>query len=530
MLLIVAATLISCTKEENPSSPDNGLSSESSYSKQDAYADFAAILSEAIPEEPALRAFIKKKATEMYDYDYDVFYPWVKNELVDGNRTFEDVLSSYDEEGKLPEILRALPKLTIMVPDWSWIGGAFGIDSWDETDPEVLIGTAGDEVGHDLYYKGKDVMHINDCEYLSCPVLIVKENERMKASAQTKSGDVLFDFAFPEYNNTISTRGADWDYKTINLYPEVLTDFVPLSDIDPELVNSVEKWREENIPTACQRDYFCYGMSKDNPDRGVFDNHIREQLYRFRLSPSLYYIIADQDTDPHLSDMKEYNGNKNLPTWQELKEMAWSDGAFEFNFQFYAGNEKSASALMVSPHFTVLGRNAFELTQVRENFRHQTWFKKGIYQFTFDPEDLISKWIYPETPYYLPEWDISSTSNNIFVNIFEIDGTEKKEYEKDVTYSYSHNFKTTFSGDYSGDNYKLSFGISSDNASQSIVKTTIKTEYTLGSDDLGLGKLEYMQKVLNSPETLNGVEGYSANGINIVGSVIITLLPRKISF
>lgn len=138
MLLIVAATLISCTKEENPSSPDNGLSSESSYSKQDAYADFAAILSEAIPEEPALRAFIKKKATEMYDYDYDVFYPWVKNELVDGNRTFEDVLSSYDEEGKLPEILRALPKLTIMVPDWSWIGGAFGIDSWDETDPEVL--------------------------------------------------------------------------------------------------------------------------------------------------------------------------------------------------------------------------------------------------------------------------------------------------------------------------------------------------------------------------------------------------------
>lgn len=528
LLLLVVATVLGCKKEECLSSPNDGVSAIDTYSKQDAYKDFAVIFSKAIAEEQSLRDFIKSEALEMYDFDYDVFFPWVKEEFIDGSRSFENILSYYDEDGKLQKILNTLPKLTIMVPDWSWIG-AFGIEDWDISDSEVLVGTAGDEIGHDLYFKGEKVLHLNDCEYLSCPVLIVKENERMTVSAQTKAGEPVFDFAYPEFDNTVSTKGREWGYQTVNLYPEVLTDFVPLSDIDTGLVSSVEKWRKENLPNACQRDYFCYGMSKDNPDSGSFNNSIREQLYRFRLSPSLYYTIADQDGDPTLSEMKEFVGKNNVPTWQQLKEMAWSDGAYEFNFQFYFGNEKSTAALLVSPHFTVFGKNAFELTQVQEKYLHQTWLQKGIYQYSFEPEDLISKWIYPEVNYYLPEWDITSCSNNIFVNVLEVDGTEKDTVYKTATYTYSHNFKTTINGEYTGKRIKTSLGVSSDKNEQSSETVTISTEYVKGSDDLGLGKLDYMQRILNNPSINNNVEGYSVNSINISGSLFITLIPTDIS-
>ena len=358
---------------------------------------------------------------------------------------------------------------------------------------------------------------------------IVKENERMTVSAQTKAGEPVFDFAYPEFNNTVSTKGREWGYQTVNLYPEILTDFVPLSDIDAGLVSSVEKWREENLPNACQRDYFCYGMSKDNPDSGSFTNSIREQLYRFRLSPSLYCTIADQDGDPTLSEMKEFVGKNNVPTWQQLKEMAWSDGAYEFNFQFYSGKENTAGTLMASPHFTVFGKNAFELTQVQEKYLHQTWFQKGIYQYSFEPEDLISKWIYPEEKYYLPEWDISSCSNNLFITVYEVDGDEKISLTKSVTYSYSHNFKNSFSAEYTGKKFKISFGTSSETPEQKTESSTITTEYTKGSDDLGLGKLEYTQKILNQPDNNNDTDGYSAVSVNIAGSVIVTLLPCNIS-
>lgn len=528
LLLFVVAIVLGCKKEECLSFPNEGVSAIDTYSKQDAYKDFAVIFSKAIAEEQSLRDFIKTEALEMYDFDYDVFFPWVKEEFIDGSRSFENILSYYDEDGKLQKILNTLPKLTIMVPDWSWIG-AFGIEDWDISDSEVLVGTAGDEIGHDLYFKGEKVLHLNNCEYLSCPVLIVKENERMTVSAQTKAGEPVFDFAYPEFNNTVSTKGREWGYQTVNLYPEILTDFVPLSDIDAGLVSSVEKWREENLPNACQRDYFCYGMSKDNPDSGSFNNSIREQLYRFRLSPSLYYTIADQDGDPTLSEMKEFVGKNNVPTWQQLKEMAWSDGAYEFNFQFYSGKENTAGTLMASPHFTVFGKNAFELTQVQEKYLHQTWFQKGIYQYSFEPEDLISKWIYPEEKYYLPEWDISSCSNNLFITIYEVDGDEKISLTKSVTYSYSHNFKNSFSAEYTGKKFKISFGTSSETTEQKTESSTITTEYTKGSDDLGLGKLEYTQKILNQPDNDNDTDGYSAVSVNIAGSVIVTLLPCNIS-
>lgn len=56
-------------------------------------SDFAVILSKAINQEPELREFIRNEALKQFDKDHDVFYPFVKDAMVAGDKTFRDILA-----------------------------------------------------------------------------------------------------------------------------------------------------------------------------------------------------------------------------------------------------------------------------------------------------------------------------------------------------------------------------------------------------------------------------------------------------
>lgn len=70
------------------------------------------ILSRAVKNEPQLRDFLKEEALLEFDNDYDVFYPWTKGKEVINDKTFGDIIEEYDYEGKLQNILKAVPKTT----------------------------------------------------------------------------------------------------------------------------------------------------------------------------------------------------------------------------------------------------------------------------------------------------------------------------------------------------------------------------------------------------------------------------------
>lgn len=86
-----------------------------------------------------------------FDKDYDVFYPWVQNHIVNGTETFREVLSKYDEAGMLSDIEEELPLLTILVPDWSWVTD-FSACSWDTESQDISVvyrsGTISGKVGN----------------------------------------------------------------------------------------------------------------------------------------------------------------------------------------------------------------------------------------------------------------------------------------------------------------------------------------------------------------------------------------------
>ncbi len=87
-----------CTKEIN-------IETETTLPDENtALSDFAEILSSAVYSELPLRDFIKSEALKEFDRDFDVFYPFVKDEIVYDNQTFRQILEKYDTKGLLQEI------------------------------------------------------------------------------------------------------------------------------------------------------------------------------------------------------------------------------------------------------------------------------------------------------------------------------------------------------------------------------------------------------------------------------------------
>lgn len=115
LLTTLALVLSSCSKTTNF---ENNPSINDAYS---AAESFSQILSKATHENQDLRLFIKSKALEQFDKDYDVFYPFVKDSEIGQGKTFREILLQYTDEKTLCDIERTIPKLTILVPDWSWL-------------------------------------------------------------------------------------------------------------------------------------------------------------------------------------------------------------------------------------------------------------------------------------------------------------------------------------------------------------------------------------------------------------------------
>ena len=154
-LFILCYFVISCSNvldEQNIISPSSIVSEE-----QNAQKEFAIILSKALRSDSDLRVFVKQEALKRFDNDYDVFYPNVKDVLINGKDTFREILLSYSEDYESFSYLEStLEKLTLLVPDWSWItSDCFSVKNWDTSDNFVCVGYDDGLEEHSVYYNGE---------------------------------------------------------------------------------------------------------------------------------------------------------------------------------------------------------------------------------------------------------------------------------------------------------------------------------------------------------------------------------------
>ena len=87
ILSVVLTVISSCSKEQQINFEDTG-NDEMAFNIK-AMDNFSKILSEAVYESEEMREFLKNKALERFDNDYDVFYPFVKDEQVYDNMSFQ---------------------------------------------------------------------------------------------------------------------------------------------------------------------------------------------------------------------------------------------------------------------------------------------------------------------------------------------------------------------------------------------------------------------------------------------------------
>lgn len=533
--VFLALFLVSCTKDngESPLESINYVMTE-----QEAHQNFAKILSKAMYENEQLREFIKQNALRKYDKDYDVFYPYVKDECLVSGITFREALIDVcDSPEELVSIEAQCPKLTILVPDWSWIG-SFSAYEWDTSKNDILVGYSQKGESHTLYKNGEEYLALSLGEIPETPTVIIKENERMKViSPSTKGDNMVYDFVDPYFDGGIEpeTKGRAWYEDDIELNYESISNFVPANDLDTLLLGAYREFGSGYHGAGCQRDYIYYGMTPEIPVDGICNDYIRERFYRFKINPNSYSSIS-QDYDPHLSDPIDVKGRKNQLSAEELMERIWSDGAFEFVFDVYLGTSgvmpTSSSATI---RYTASASEVFDLTKVHRRYKHQTAIAQGEYVYSFLKENLVPKWIYIDGNVYLPKWDISSSSNNVFISAQEYDETETKTKTEDVTFTYSNNF--TFNnnievgGTIVGVTLKKTLGLSDAFNVQKTENNKIVIQTTTSSDFLGKNELPYEGIIVEGEDTMtiNGVirEGYSIRPVDF-GLFSITFLPVDI--
>lgn len=534
--IIALCLLFGCAKENLPSSLETD---SQTMTKEEALESFAKILSKAVAANEPIREFIKLKAIEQFDCDYDVFYPFVKDEVLSSGVTFRNALLEVCEDPEeLSKIESACPKLNILVPDWSWIG-AFNAYSWETSNADVLVGYAQEGITHTLFKDGESYLKLSLGEIPEAPTIIVKENERMKViSSRSDSKELEYDFIDTCFDGRINptTRGRAWHEDNINLNYEVINNFVPIEDIDPSLINAYNEFGNNYSGPGCQRDYVYYNMSNSNQDNGIRNPYIQERFYRFRLNPSAYDSIKGEEEDPQLNDPITKYGKSNQLKAEDLLNKIWSDGSFEFVFDFYIGKE-GVKPTYSSCHITRSARasEVFDLTKVHRKYKHQTAVAQGVYIYSFLAENLTSKWINFEEKTFIPTWDISEQSNNIFIVAQELDNKGTITDKKKTTYTYSKNFSITFGSEVGATTDKIvlkrSLGLSYTTQEQNTEENEIVIVKNIDSETLGKKDLSFAERIIEGPDNrlIDNIyhRGYTVRPFSL-GDVIITVLPQDI--
>lgn len=544
LLFIMVATLsmASCSKEQGQVAINKEYPADAFASAQ---TKFAKILSSALYEDKDLRTFIKNEALKMFDNDYDVFYPFVKNAIVSDNRTFEDILVSYCESpDDLDRIETVIPKLTILVPDWSWVDeDCFSVNSWDTSSDDVFVGISGDSSDRVIYLNGEQAGKISDDVVPCSPVVIIKSNERMRVvTPATRGNDATFDFVYDAYdgrNKQPETRShysdIEWNYDKSGE-----SDFAPASDLPNMVIKAAEEFKYNNNTTA-QRDYIYYGMSQSNKDAGVLDNTIKEYVYRFKIDKEKLTMLdyknsSDVKQDPSFlpeSIVFKKKKNKLDPDSNDIQKYIWSEGSLEISFTFYLGNYGSNVLSSYKVPLTIQPSELWEVKTSTE--RRETCGTVFHYKYFSSKDDLVSKWYYPKD-FPVQPFNLANNSTQIWFSIYEEDPSGTIETTVSHSCSYTTNVKRTqgssVNAGYKGE--KISFGLQYSQSEEDSSTTQEGSQSSLvirineGSDFLGDGCLDYMAPIINSSiTTKDGVKGYYLKSIPTAGDqVMVTFVPK----
>lgn len=517
LFLIGSLLMISCQEKETIIvSDDDYVELDSESAKQ----EFAVILSKAVYENEALREFLKSEALTQFDKDYDVFYPWTKNELVTDGQSFRDILLRYDEKHILPRIEEVVPRLNILIPDWSWLD-SFSVRSWETSDNDISVCYESTKDCQPIYFNGEKMFDMKPEEIPDFPILVVKENERMVASnIRTKGASVMaYDFLDEDFDASKAVTRVSHDYYDREFDTEDTTNFVPASQVSYVAVDAYNEFK--NNPYAFHRDNIYYGMT-NTITQGKLNVHICEYISKIKFETLECNFLFDDSND--FKDCPESNTRYVSVSDSYLINKFKYDGNLDLYFRIIVGNANGTVSETVK-YKSVSFQDVFQLSKLHVKYRHNTLFGDPKWVFTVDKKCFIPKWF--NANIQLPKWDISNQSATVNILVQEYDDETEITEETTISHTYVHDFKSEaeVSGKIGneGATGKVKIGYGYNQTATDATKTTIKTKR--GSDNLGAATLEYTDPVILSKERHNGVDGYRIKEID-TGFIYMLIMPR----
>lgn len=487
---------------------------------------FAKILSKAVYNDLSVREFIKSEAIKQFDNDYDILYAFVKDKYVAPGYTFRDaLLKNCNNEAELISIEQSLPLLNILVPDLTFIGD-FRADNWDLSDEEVPVSYDKDHNSGVLFVNGDSITYLEPNEIPDFPVLVVKNNERMIASATTRAdGTSTYSYEFFDdaFNGSLrKTTRAEYDVT----YPEEPSGTSQISEYELASINPAIRQAFIEFPnntTGKHRDYVYYGMTNTNQTNGHLNTNVREILYKFRIAPSQIPFIADQTDDPVLQSISKKGGEY---TQEEVRSKIWKEGNFDFFFDVMTGT-KSGNVLYNRIAYSATPRELFSINKVHVVRKHSTAFSHSKYTYTVTNvnEAVTSKWISTNSLtngnyIQIGSWDIYEQSLRVNIALLEKDDSETIVKTHSVSNEFAGNANFSFGSD---SIVKVALGVSGKTTSTTSKSVTI----TKNSDDLGSLSFYYYDPIIKSRTLQGNIPLYDLYTVTN-GAFEIIVLPENI--
>lgn len=539
--ILCALFSVACVKEHDVMPEEARLVNV--IDEDTALRNFSVALSKAICSEQPIREFIKKEALKQVDNDYDVFYPFVKNSRVDGSRSFRDVICQY-LGGDVIEIENAVPTLTILVPDMTWLDPqGFCAENWNTSDGRAAVTYKrlnGSRL--ELFVNGYDCGELEEGSIPGGAVFVVKSNERISAEAKTKSGEQTFHFiddAFDGSKNEPVTKdirytgkysfgwitGQDEEDSSDELSSAVL------DTINLDIIRAYDYFKTNSY--ACQNDYIYYGMTS-NSSIGKLKSNVKPRMLRFKINPRAFNSLFDESSDRKFEDVfdtDDNGGKRPEPTVDQIYSHLWADGALEICIEVYTGNNKGVPTLFSKSYYSVRAKDLFTIKP--NSISKETWGSTMIkwyvtWQYKLSKRDettLSPKWYYPDDALAFPTWDLLVNSGYTIL-VFEEDSGNIKYLTQpiDARRADSEYVKIgTEAGLSENVTAKLKLGWTG--AQEKITSTNVTIRRHENDDDMGLFHVLYGDKCIKGYNPDTGK--YTVSSYTTGDCFTCTILPCK---
>lgn len=525
-ILLSTIVLISCS--ENQSFPPVDGSEVEVMTKESSQKFFAKILSKALYKSLDLRKFVKEKALQEFDNDNDVFYPFVKDEIVSNGQTFREILLSYcEDKDKYMQMEKVSPLLNILVPDLSIFTG-FNAGNWDINDKSIAVIAKLDD-DNTIFEDGEPIGILPTTDIPGFPCLVVKNNERMKIVNQsTRTTGIEYEFIADAYNGSKKSQTRHSTFDINNLETPVETDcYLPISELDPSIIKAWDEFK--NIPKASQRDYIYYNIDKSNQS-GELNHNFRETLYKFKINPEWLQIISDQlGKDPSDANFVQ---RKRYATNEEIIKNMWTEGKFEIVFETYLGTDKSPNAMSHKIPFSLSASKLWSVKNVHVNHQNGSFWRHSKNTYTIDVNSLQPKWVYAqggpkENSIFIQPWDLYVCSTTINIYVSEIDDGQTIKETRSVVNQYLKKFDVNaeISGEISGikGSLKMGYGYSETTTNSSSLEVSTST----GSDNLGNLIFNFFDPIILD-DSKKDTKGYKINSVKSGNAVEAIIIPKRI--